>query len=529
MLLHCLGMNEHTPTAKEVYTKQEERARLDEVRRALADGLANEVHNAIRNGAMIDSLSWMQDSEYRALTERIAALDAELADEQHAIGGVVYRVADANLATLKKKLEALRKRAAKHDLGLLLYAVSDEHETVEIRAPWSPEDCVNRGINPLFAGEVIGVEKYTYVVIRADRLKIAGWALLAKLTVEHAGVFVSKVPAFARAGWDATDEQVAAVQAHLDSINLGTLTADEALACAHCGLDRRRKDTYAVENLETGEQKIVGSSCLRDFLGVDPNQIARYAEYLRDLEVSLSDDEDGGFGKAIREDSVDEYLFHVCAMLRVNGWAAKATGHSTAEQAANNLFDSRKPTGPSKYYVEPTEEDVARAKAALQWADEHLGNKIHRDGTASEFDNNLYVAATNGVVTDRTRGTLAYLPVAHAREIEREIERERRDDENGPSEYIGQIKERLDLTLTVTNVFEHEGRYGTTFITVLRDRVGNAFKWFGSYELERGATYTGTWTIKNHEEYKGVKQTIVNRPSKLAVADEAQQEIEVAS
>lgn len=61
-------------------------------------------------------------------------------------------------------------------------------------------------------------------------------------------------------------------------------------------------------------------------------------------------------------------------------------------------------------------------------------------------------------------------------------------------------------------VYEKPGDWGTTFITKLRDADGNVFKWFGSYDLGRDAVVDATWTVKNHDEFKGVKETVVTRP-----------------
>lgn len=495
-------------TAAEVYRLQRDLERLEEANRDLpATGF---------DPVPLDGL-------YRSLTAA-----------QEAVGGVVYRVANAKLDDLRKKLDTLNKRAKKHDLGKLLYYVTDEEDVVEVKEAWNPED----GPVLLLARTF---ERYTYVVLSAPRLKLAGWTLLAKLSVEEAGVFVTKVPAFARAwshyregerpnGWNIEDAEVKA-QAELEAINLADYTdPEQACRCDHCGLARRRTATYVVENIETGERKQVGSNCLRDFLGVDPHAFARWAEYLVDLDARLGSDDEDGFGRAKREIPADYYLANVAAMIRIYGWTSRSSGGDpTADRALANLHNARErrcfrgvPT-----WDDVTEADVERATAAVAWADEYLGAKVNQTGDGSDFDRNLYVAAKATVLTDRIQGTLAYLPVAHARYLEREIERAREREQRATSEHVGQPGARVELTLTVASIFEHEGDYGTKFITTLHDEAGNAYKWFGTYGLDRGSSYTATWTIKRHEEWKGEKQTVLTRPAKLRPADEAQARIEV--
>jgi hypothetical protein len=207
----------------------------------------------------------------------------------------------------------------------------------------------------------------------------------------------------------------------------------------------------------------------------------------------------------------------VCTMLRTVGWiGAKEDykGRPTRDQAMSNLRNYGKVEDGRPLYEEITEADHERAKAAIEWAREHLGAKKHEGSGLNDFEHNLYIAARGETLPSKGLGVVAYLPVAHARFEEREIERAARNAET-LNEFYGNVGDRETLTLKVTHIFESAGHYGTTYVTVMRDEAGRAFKWSGSYELERGETYEGTWTIKAHKTHeKYGKQTIVNRPSK---------------
>lgn len=81
------------------------------------------------------------------------------------------------------------------------------------------------------------------------------------------------------------------------------------------------------------------------------------------------------------------------------------------------------------------------------------------------------------------------------------------------SEYIGEIKERLrDLKVTLTNVRSFEGFYGTSFIYTF-DYNENTLVWMTSSckDIEIGDEVFLTGTVKEHSEYKGVKQTKLSR------------------
>jgi hypothetical protein len=128
----------------------------------------------------------------------------------------------------------------------------------------------------------------------------------------------------------------------------------------------------------------------------------------------------------------------------------------------------------------------------------------------------MYVAANGLTVPKKGDGILAYLPVAHAKAQEREIEykarEEKRIETEGSSEHVGQVKDRITVTGTVMSVFEKPGDWGTTFITKILGDDGNVYKWFGSSDLGRGNRVTGKATVKKHDEFKGVKETVISRP-----------------
>lgn len=88
--------------------------------------------------------------------------------------------------------------------------------------------------------------------------------------------------------------------------------------------------------------------------------------------------------------------------------------------------------------------------------------------------------------------------------------------EKPASEYVGTINSKVDLEVTVKRIFGFDGFYGTSFIVTMEDSNGNTIVWkTSSYKLEEGKTYTMTAGVKEHSEYKDVKQTIITRPTKI--------------
>lgn len=94
------------------------------------------------------------------------------------------------------------------------------------------------------------------------------------------------------------------------------------------------------------------------------------------------------------------------------------------------------------------------------------------------------------------------------------IERQRvREVEGRASEYVGKIKERIEFEAEVTGVYGTEGFYGHTDIVRFKDADNNQFTWFASdyTNLERGDRMSIKGTVKKHEDYRDVKQTVLTR------------------
>jgi hypothetical protein len=80
----------------------------------------------------------------------------------------------------------------------------------------------------------------------------------------------------------------------------------------------------------------------------------------------------------------------------------------------------------------------------------------------------------------------------------------------GNSEWIGEVGERLTLTLICTKAVEVENMYGTSTINTLEDENGNVFVWSTSARsLTPGYYYEMTGKIKDHSTFRNVKQNIL--------------------
>ena len=92
--------------------------------------------------------------------------------------------------------------------------------------------------------------------------------------------------------------------------------------------------------------------------------------------------------------------------------------------------------------------------------------------------------------------------------------------EEDPSQYVGQVGERLDVVVTFKKRSTYEipsyAGWGTDMvgINVFRDDAGNCFIWKSTsafFNIPEGEKVRLRGTVKEHTDYKGTKQTVLQR------------------
>jgi hypothetical protein len=332
----------------------------------------------------------------------------------------------------------------------------------------------------------INKESYRkYIIsISTDTIKLDGWQFLATLQHTSEGNIVRTVP-----GSEVDTTEYRETDAY----------------CAHCNTVRNRIDTYIVKH-EDGTLKQVGSSCIKDFLGHDPKGAIWMASFLAELDGFMGEYDEVERGSSTKPVyKIEDYLAWVTKTIRENGWLSRSKaryedgGLATADLAEELRYQFyRKMKGEA-----PTAKDEETAEKALAWA-----RSIDRS-TESDYLYNLLIASSPNYITHREFGLVASAVAAYQREVEKEIKAKHEASVSG---YQGEVgKRQVFENLTVERVIYNEGAYGVTYITKLVDDKGNIYTWFASKELEQGQTYNLKATVKKHEEYRGVKQTVITR------------------
>jgi len=298
---------------------------------------------------------------------------------------------------------------------------------------------------------------------------------------------------------------------------------DTDFHCDHCHKKVSRNSVVILEH-ENGERKIVGTSCVKEFTkGLDGNLIAEFADF-----TNILNDEEKLIIKALGfyEESektvadIDEEFFK--DFIKSNG----VIGYSVKDivACASSLIEA--------YGFEPTCSFNATWKQILSTYEENDYSEYNKleaekaiDWIASLTDDeyiknnylfNLRQIVDAGYCTMRHFGILASLIPAYKKEMAKNIQKEK-----SKSNFVGNIGDKIAVEVSILKSISYESVYGGGFFHIFMDADGNVFKWntkkylrdkdCGYKDLEQGDKIFISGTIKDHDEYRGEKQTVITR------------------
>lgn len=311
------------------------------------------------------------------------------------------------------------------------------------------------------------------------------------------------------AGWEfvgvVQHEKYANILRLVDDIKIPEKYKTDTTTCEHCNTDRYRKDTYIVRS-ENGEFKRVGRTCLIDFLGhKNIEQIASYFEMLLYFISEINNDEnytdDYGdeWDNSFSYINPETYLAAVCFIAEKNGWVSasksKETGiPSTSQEAFIWMIDD-------DFNISVEYEDFA--KKAIMYAQ----NISDEDRINNNYLHNLWAISHKPFIQYRDLGLFASIYIFYIQQTQKEFSK---------SQYIGTIGKRENFHLQYTGSKTIHGDYyqATKYLLQFQDESGNIVIWFTEkppWDLAIYTYYNVKATVKKHQEYNHVKQTIVNR------------------
>jgi len=303
-------------------------------------------------------------------------------------------------------------------------------------------------------------------------------------------------------------------QCYLKSQELIKQYGNTDFHCDHCHKHVYRNSVIVLEH-DNGERKIVGTSCVKDFTcGLDGNLIATY----NDLEVVLAK-RNSEMNILLQGESLDD--LPVSVFCERNGTPIydieKVVSCAVKLINAYGFEPSNSYNATWKFILDcyrTINENDPEAIRAIEWVKSLSDDEI----TKSSYLFNLKQIVDANYCTYRHFGLLASLIPTYRKAESRRLQESNRQVSN----YVGNKGEKFSLALTYTKSISYESQYGRGYFHFFTDVMGNIYKWSTNKSLsykandelhyvEQGATVQLSGTIKDHEEYRGVKQTIITR------------------
>jgi len=343
---------------------------------------------------------------------------------------------------------------------------------------------------------------YSWVTLNYERPIINGWQLVAVYD------------------WETTDDGIrTCYTTPVPGMMVPLEHRDvESGQCDHCHSNRRRNKSMLVTK-NFLEFKVVGSTCVKDFLG-HKNPKALMDIYSFELSVREYSEEEY-FPLYDREDApltVKTVLTLAAMMVRMFSYV-KTNDYEhtpTAHRVGSYMYPS---TEDDKEFIKnnvPTVADELMGKNTAEW--------ILEQSDAGDYMATLIKCVKAGAISYKRLGVLASAITVYKRATEKAVAVNTTPKAN---EWLGTKKDRLRGIIATVRMVRTIPGYndGMTTIITLTTGIGNTLVWFSTTypDVGVGDVWKFDGTVKDHNEFRGTRQTVITYVKhKLMAAPEEQ-------
>ena len=329
---------------------------------------------------------------------------------------------------------------------------------------------------------------------------------------------------FKKNGWSvlgSVSRKGGIVQCYFDDASLLKEYSQTDFHCDHCHKNVYRNSVVLLQN-EQGDKKLVGSTCVKEFTrGLDGELVVAYAALMDSLKAMSDIDEDEEFfedcmSHGIRMYSLLRVVSSAASLIRNYGYKSSSFCRFDETPTFHFILDTL-----NHYGKEVNDEDIALATKAIEWVkslpeEEYLKNSymfnLHQickqDLDVAHCSYEHFALLTSLIPTYNKAVAV------------------RLKSDKKKSEHVGQIKDKLNLTVQLIAKPSFDSAYGTCYIYIMKDENENIFVWKTNKYLsaEAGAVLKLKGTVKEHSEYRNEKQTVLTRCSVELLKDVIKEE-----
>jgi len=375
------------------------------------------------------------------------------------------QIPSSSMGAFKAFIAKLNRKAEKFAVPHIFFTVGEEtvkNVTVTKAFVFDGQNKAKRKTFPIFVREV---------EIARDQFKIGEFCFVAKVETLVSGknVFHSRPE---------------------NAINIPEKYILSGCSCEHCNVNRQRKDTYLIQNAETLEFKQVGSTCLKDFMGVDC--VSAFAFESEIYQVIFETSESFmNEGESLID--VKDTIEKAVAIIEERGFISSKKAFELGRISTASMF----PNLAEKTKV--TELHQEKASQIISWV-----SSFDLATLESDYLKKIYFLVDAGICSPKNLPIL--VSVVSAFDYSKEASKK------PAGEFVGTVGEKGTWNLTCEKVVVlPDYGFGISWINSFSDENGNKFVWKTNKLFHENERVTLKGSIKEHSEFKGVKQTVLTR------------------
>ena len=299
--------------------------------------------------------------------------------------------------------------------------------------------------------------------------------------------------------------------------------------CQHCETKRNRRKSFILKSKIDGSFKKVGSTCVKDFTGVDP---VKFFKAFQHIIKTISDFSSEYYGiNSVR--LIDYRVFDIDSIWTIaknvigidneyiktqwdegyNGNYRTNLGDATADKVKDVLFYKNTE---NNYFVDGV--DSILVDNIREWLinREVKIEKLNGVDVENEFDSKLKSFSDRKRVRVFEIGFTSWIVDAYNKYVE--------NLKNMNSVFVGNVNDKIKIEGTITLVKQISSNWGTTNLYKIVDNEGNIYSKFGEInkrytlnneEIGVGSLVKFTAVVNKHNVYNNVNETVLGRISKF--------------
>ena len=323
------------------------------------------------------------------------------------------------------------------------------------------------------------------VNVENEIIRINGWEVVAKIEKTSTGNIVFP----------------------LSDTNIPLKYWTTPIECDHCKQNRIRKYGVLLYNNENNLFKMVGFSCLGDFIGSDISSYLERIKILTTLNEEIEEME-SIYIRLTQKNSLDLFNYLLCVVDEINevGWVkADCLEEGTANKALYRYRDIS-----SKKNVLFLDLFNATLKSEAEKTILFFRSLKIEDFEESFVKNMITIFSSDSFIS-KNKGIVAYAPILMKNIINQKAKKE--SEKIHKDEFFGEIGSKTTSTLLLTKkIYLIESRF-PVYLLLFQDSEGRMISSFTNgkivNEMKEAEKYNCSFLIKEHSVYNGKKQTVI--------------------